>query len=204
MALNNSTYLDRLINRGVDEFIGICKGVLFDGVITKNEALNLMVWLNANPLVADKWPASGVLKVLQQAVDEDAFTAEIDAELLALLVQLTGDPETFFSGDNAASQLPLCDPPPPVFFKGAVFGLTGNMAIGSRKDMTALLESLGAEVLKNDLRRDTTFLVVGDVGSSTWLHSIHGRKIDLAVKFRDVKKTGIAIISEQHLLEFVE
>jgi len=205
MSNNNNSQIDRdrLRERGVDEFIGICKGVLFDGIIAEEEASNLLVWLDNNPLVAERWPASDVFNLLLRAIDE-GYTEEIEAALLVLLDKLTGDRSVFLEEGNASSNLPLCDPAPSVFFEGALFALTGNMEMGPRKDMVALLESLGAEVVKKDLRKAVDFLVIGNIGSTAWMHSSYGRKIERAIDLRDVKQTGIGIISEAHLLSFVD
>jgi len=53
---NNNFYdKERLLDRGMDEFIGICKGLIFDGIVTYDEAKNLLIWLESNKPVAEKW-----------------------------------------------------------------------------------------------------------------------------------------------------
>lgn len=191
----------RLQERGIDEFIGICKGILFDGTIASAEVINLAKWLNANPEVADHWPCSVVRDAIQPIVAANKnLMPDDEHRLLILLTDLTGNPEAFQHGQNASTQLPLCDPPPSVIFDGTIFVLTGNFKIGNRTYVTELIQSLGGLVLSKDIRLNTDFLVIGNVGSTAWKHSTHGRKIERAVELRDVRKTDIHIISEDHLI----
>jgi len=204
MSINNATRFDseRLSERGIDEFIGICKGILFDGIVTFDEAINLLKWLDNNPLVSPIYPTSEVLTVLQSVNEDGNLSPDNEAALLILLTKITGSPKVFLSGDNASSTLPLCDPPPNVAIDGSIFILTGNMQHSSRKDFKVLIESLGGAVLDKTVRKDTDFLIIGDVGSSAWMHSTHGRKIERAMKLRS-QGSGISIISEAHFLSFV-
>lgn len=188
----------RLIDRGMDEFIGICKGIIFDGVVVYEEARNLLIWLENNREVANKWPANELHAKLSVMLDGGALNSEDEGLLLAFLSGVTGKPEVMMEGDNASMTLPLCSPAPEVFFEGAVFVISGNLKLGSRKEVVNLIESLGGEVVLKNVRMDTNFLVIGDIGSKAWLHSTHGKKIERAVELRDEKNTGINIISEEH------
>lgn len=202
MSENNNTFMhkDRLAERGLDEFIGICKGLIFDGVVTNDEAVNLLAWLNANQHVAQQWPATEIWSQLNAMLENRSLTTEDEGRLLASLTYLTGNPDVLHAGDNASTQLPLCDPPPEVYFKSALFAVTGNLSMGSREQFADLIQSLGWRVNLRNVRKDTNFLVIGDIGSKAWMHSTHGRKIERAVELRDTLKTGIGIISEAHFM----
>ena len=193
----------RLIDRGMDEFIGICKGILFDGVVVYEEARNLLIWLENNREVAHKWPASELHAKLSVMLEGDSLSADDEGLLLSYLSGVTGKADVMIGGDNASTQLPLRHPAPEVYFKGAVFVVTGNLKMGSRKEVVGLIESLGGEVVLNNVRKDTTFLVIGDIGSKAWMHSTHGRKIERAIELRDEHNTGIRIISEDHFSNFL-
>ncbi len=201
---NNNFYdKERLLDRGMDEFIGICKGLIFDGIVTYDEAKNLLIWLESNKPVAEKWPASNLYKKLIIMLATDALSTDDEGELLSDLIDLTGNPKVMISGNNPSSQLPLCKPAPEVYFENAVFVITGNLEMGTRKFITKVIESLGGEVSLKTVRMDTNFLVIGDIGSKAWMHSTHGRKIERAIELRDTKRTGLNIISETHFMESV-
>lgn len=203
---NNVTFLNRqrLIERSVDEFIGICKGIIFDGAVCQAEAENLLRWLQANPLVADQFPAKQVYESLINMLDDGEFDYNEEGLFLDLLMQVTGSASVFKQGDNASTQLPLCNPQPPIEFNGKIFVLTGNFSIGPRKLLIDAIEQLGGQVVLKDVRLDTHYLVIGDIGSKAWMHSTHGRKIEKAIELRDQRKTGLAIVSEIHLMKHLQ
>ncbi len=193
----------RLNDRDMDEFIGICKGIIFDGQVSQDEATNLLAWLKAHPAVANAWPGNPVFTLLQSALSGNTLSSEAEGELLALLTSITGNPAIVTQGGQASTLLPFDDPMPDLFFENAVFVLTGTFKMGRRAEVEALVESLGAEVVKKNVRKDTDFLVIADIGSKAWIHSTHGRKIERAVELRDVHQTGLAIVSEEHFYRFL-
>ncbi|NCC30133.1 MAG: hypothetical protein EOM22_18785, partial [Gammaproteobacteria bacterium] len=46
----------RLSDRGIDELIGLCRGVLADGVLVESEVRFLADWLDRHRQIADQWP----------------------------------------------------------------------------------------------------------------------------------------------------
>jgi NAD-dependent DNA ligase len=205
MEEQNFTFLsrDRLIDRAIDELIGICKGILFDGVTCHPEAVNLMNWLNSNNMVVKYWPASELYQQLPILLSGNSFSADDEAQFMTLLLKTTGSPEFFEAGYNASSLLPLCDPAPEVVFAGRVFVVTGNLQMGTRRTVIQAIEDLGGEVVLKNVRKDTDYLVIGDIGSRAWMHSTHGRKIEAAIELRE-QGTGIAIISEAHFMNYLQ
>lgn len=202
---HNNTRLDqkRLIDRGMDEFIGLCKGIIFDGSVCQAEAENLLLWLKANPLVAQTFPAKQVFSSLRDMLADGVFDYNEEGVFLDLLLKVTGLPSGLEQAENASTQLPLCNPQPAIEFSGRVFVLTGNFGIGPRKVLVEAIQQRGGEVVLKDLRKDTHYLVIGDIGSRAWMHSTHGRKIERAVEYRDQRKTGLAIVSEAHFMSYL-
>lgn len=202
LDLNDAVNFDqkRLIDRGMDEFIGICKGIIFDGTVCQAEAENLLLWLKANPMLAQQFPAKDVFLTLRDMLADGEFDYNEEGVFLDLLMRVTGLPRGLDQASNASTQLPLCDPPPAIEFAGKVFVLTGNFGMGPRKLVVEAIQQRGGEVVLKDLRLDTHYLVIGDIGSKAWMHSTHGRKIERAVEYRDQRKTGLAIVSEKHFM----
>jgi len=202
MEEHNNTIKDRnrLIDRGIDELIGICKGILFDGLVCYPEAANLLIWLHNNPMVAQQWPAKELYQQLPSLLAGNKLSADDEVKFMSLLLKITGSSGAMSDGDTASSQLPLCDPAPEVVFEGRIFVITGNLKMGPRRAVIEAIEDLGGEVVLKNVRKDTDYLVVGDIGSAAWMHSTHGRKIEEAVALRELG-TGIAIISEAHFMK---
>ncbi|MEE7625423.1 hypothetical protein V3O24_04555 [Methylobacter sp. Wu8] len=99
MSKNNNTHIDqkRLIDRGIDELIGICKGILFDGVTCYPEAVNLMTWLNNNPLVAQQLPSP---------LSGNKLSADDEDQFLSLLPKITGSADVMKPKQPAAALQP--------------------------------------------------------------------------------------------------
>lgn len=204
---NTETYSDlsainqsRLSERQTDELIGICKGILFDGMVSYDEANNLYLWFQSNPKAMQTWPGKQLFYTLCPMLKNDNLSTDDEERLLILLSNIIGLPSVVNSGTNASSQLPLTQPPPAVFFDRRVFVITGNLKMGARRTVIQAIKEQGGEVVLKNIRMDTDYLVIGDIGSKSWMHSTHGRKIERAVELRE-QGHGIAIISEQHFMD---
>ena len=78
-----------------------------------------------------------------------------------------------------------------------MFCFTGTCATGTRRDCQNVVRNLGGEVA-NGVTRKLDYLVLGAYVTDSWAHESFGRKIEKAVEYRDVKGTGLAIVSEHH------
>ncbi|MEN8168311.1 MAG: hypothetical protein ABFR65_12670 [Pseudomonadota bacterium] len=72
---------------------------------------------------------------------------------------------------------------------------------GPRKDIVEVIESRG-DLFKSNPIKNTDHLLIGEIGSRDWIHSIHGRKIEKALELSE-SGTGISIISEKHWASIV-
>lgn len=202
MEDNNNTTRDKqhIAERQIDELVGICKGILFDGMVSYDEANNLYLWFQANPKAMQAWPGNQLFLTLCPMLKNDKLSSDDEERLLILLSNIIGLPSVVNSGTNASTQLPLTDPAPAIFFDRRVFVITGNLKMGARRTVIQAIEELGGEVVLKNIRMDTDYLVIGDIGSKSWMHSTHGRKIERAIELLE-QGTGIAIISEQHFMD---
>lgn len=191
----------RLGDREVDELIGLCRGVLSDGVVTDGEARFLARWLDANRGAANRWPGNVLYERIRTMLADDVLDPEEQGELLDLLSDITGDLLVSDRAASYSSTLPLCSPAPDVEFSGRAFCLTGKFVYGTRRTCeTAIHESTGLTVSVPS--RKTDYLVIGAIGTPAWIHSTYGRKIEKAVALRD-EGVPIRIVSEEHWTAFL-
>lgn len=191
----------RLNDRKIDELLGLCKGVVSDGVVTQGEAEFLKEWMLANREIADHWPGNVLFARIMEMLEDQVLDEEEQRELLETLHQIIGKDPMTLGQSNSPTSLPLCSPAPTIYIPGMLFCFTGKFVTGSRKQVEGLVASRGA-VIKPHPTQETNYLVIGSVGSTDWIHSTHGRKIEKAV---DLKAKGfpIAIVSEEHWHTYV-
>jgi NAD-dependent DNA ligase len=192
----------RLNDRMIDELIGLCRGVLFDGAISELEAGALLRWMDANREIAQHWPANVLYRRISRMMADGLLDPEEQRELIETLIELTGAPAPEASVKNGSTTLPLCSPLPTLNFPGNLFCFTGKFVSGTRAQVQDAVIALGAAVTASPTNK-TNYLVIGSIGSTDWIHSTHGRKIERAVALRSQGKP-IHIIAEEYWAECMQ
>lgn len=183
----------RLDDRLVDEFLGLCRGVLMDGEVQEREVVRLEEWCSANRAGYAQWPldviATRICRILEDGLVED----EERNDLAALIKQvLGGEPEEAAT----STSLPLTTPPPEIVYPTRGFCFTGTFAFGTRKACEAAVASRrGAPC--GSVTSSVDYLVIGSLATKAWMHSSYGRKIEQAVELR-ARGLPIAILSEEY------
>lgn len=197
----------RISDRSVDELIGLCRGLLADGSIIQSEAEFLLNWMKVNQVNCMQWPMNMLFGRVSAMLEDGMLDSSERTELFDLLTKFTGgllpeeaaDSGLVVSGSTA---LPLDDPQPSVTFDGRTFCFTGEMCFGPRRNCEQLVLELGG-LVRSTINKGLDYLVIGTIGSMSWAHSTHGRKIESAVSLRH-QGFPLALIDEQHWLKEVE
>jgi len=187
----------RLTQKTVSETIGLCRGVLADGMVDFGEAKVILQWLETHPEVTCAWPFDVLLPRLREMLADDVLDSDEEAELLDTLMKLTGAGQSAQLG-QAPSSLPIDAPAPQIIWDRRNFVFTGELACAKRSEAQEATKSLGG-LCPSSVSRKTDYLVLGTFGSEGWLYSTHGRKIQDAI---ELKRDGapLSIIDEQHWL----
>jgi NAD-dependent DNA ligase len=193
-AVNNRLGGPRIMQRQIDEMVGLARGLCADGFINEAEVLFLQKWLAANAAISDQ----PLMRTLYHRVDEilsdGAVSADECDELMATLCAFSNS--DFELGEVLKSaKLPLCIPPPSVKFFRRQFCFTGDFGFGNRKQCQDAVIARGGEIA--NVTQKTDFLVVGTYATESWKHSNAGVKILEAVKLRE-SGFPIKLISESH------
>lgn len=191
----------RRMDSGTDELIGICRGVLADGVLVEEEAKYLFDWLRRNQPVRETFAGQRLFDSLTVTFADQTMSAEEEDLLVDTLLKLTGGVVSPMAGRSRSTQLPLDEPPPVVIFSDRSFCFTGRFTHGTRMKCEQSVVSGGGAIHKYPIRK-TSYLVIGDLGSRDWIHSNSGRKIERAIELRE-EGVPIALISEQHWLGYI-
>ena len=201
--MNNAIHLRQgaVGARTLDELIGLCKGIIADGVVCQSEAVFILNWLEANKHIAHEFPANVLYPRLVEMLADNKLDVAESKELLDMLMKMTGE-----RGFGGAVPMPCTiafnDPLPIFAFDDTEFCLTGEFAYGRRKDVESRISTLGGKLLKSVVKRGC-ILVVGCMGSGAWLHSTHGTKMLDAVSFRE-QGHPVIIVPEEHWHKMAE
>mgnify|MGYP001558669903 CR=1 FL=1 len=194
--LNRYLNAKRLTVRTIDELIGICKGIHSDGIVQEKEAHFLIQWLENNRQIIDVWPVNILARRIEKIVADNIITEEERRELFELLIEITGGEKIETNIASMSTLLPLNDPQPEIIFKNKCFCFTGKFFYGPRHTCEAEVILRKGRVQPRPTQK-TDYVVIGIVGSSDWLHSTHGTKIEYVVELKE-KGFPISIISEEH------
>lgn len=196
--------------RSLDELVGLCRGVIADGIINAEEIGFVQRWLEQHRGLEQVGDVGQLIDRLGDALADGVIDGDEERDLLDTLLAFTladvpanEERQTLtpdrvrpapasLHGEIAA--LPYDDPPPRIRFDGGLFVVTGTFNAGSRVEIVATITSRGGLVQK-DVTQTTHYLVVGTLGSDRWVHGSSGRKIDKAAALR-ADGLGIAIVSE--------
>jgi NAD-dependent DNA ligase len=185
----------RIQDRLIDELIGICRGVIVDGVVDEREAIFLGQWIENHRDIANRWPVSILYARLTEMLRDGNLNKTEQADLLETLQEITGEDAMFGEADRSTTLL-LNRPLPEVDFEGRTFCLTGRFAFGSNLECEETIAELGG-IVEESPGKATDYLVIGELCSPDWAHTSFGRSIERAIELRD-KGNPIAIISEEH------
>jgi hypothetical protein len=185
---------NRIRRREISEMLGLCRGIIADGIVSPEEVEFLRIWIASHPQAAGSFPGSAIAARLHRIYADGVVTVEERNDLLALLQNATG--QKTIEAVTAPTTLPLDNPPPQVVFGRLTFCFTGKFASGLRswcENETVARDGVCLPSVSSKLR----FLVIGSVGNESWAHSSFGTKIEKAVS---LKRSGVAlsIIAEEH------
>lgn len=188
----------RRADRAVQELLGLARGMIADGEVTRSEADALARWIEVNAEEQGVWPISTIADRLRRIYADGEVDAEERTELLDLLRSVTGELPDTEAAMNRATRLPLDDPQPPLRFGGLTYVFTGKFAFGTRGACQQAVEVRGAKC-GGSVTQKTNVLVIGALGSADWIQSSYGRKIEQAVHYR-ANGVPLQIVCEEHCI----
>jgi NAD-dependent DNA ligase len=190
---------DRRMTRAMHELVGFLRGIVADEHINPQESERLAKWLVGNREIADEWPVNILVQRIEQIYKDEIADEEERADLAVLINGMVGrqDEDTF---EFSPTDLPLTRPAPDVVFDMNEFVFTGKFFYGTRKACQREIEMRGGRCADN-IRLQTSYLVVGSLMSRDWKYSAYGNKILKAVEYSS--RCPIAVISERHWESFL-
>lgn len=191
----------RTDTKAMQTLLGICTGICADQNINDHEISYLRTWMLENPVVASQWPGSAIKSKIDSILDDGIVTADERDSLLLILRELTGN---FFHSTGAAvpegPAIPI-DDDPSIFFKNMTFCFTGQFLYGTRAACERVVLSLGAMPVDR-VSKKLDYLVIGSMIEPSWANTTYGRKIEMAVNYRD-QGAELTIVSERQWFDAI-
>lgn len=202
--LNLAWNFRRRKDAGIDELLGLIRGIVADGVVSESEVICLAEWVIKHREISDYWPVNVVVRRLGRILGDGVISDREREDLRLLLNEIIGQKDAPRDADEPiitpATALPLCKPAPVVLFRLKCFVFTGKFIFGTRRDCQAEVLARGG-IIDKDVSFGTSYLVIGSMGSRDWIHGSWGRKIEKAVEYRE--RCPLSIVSEQRWAEFL-
>ena len=190
-------------SKAIDQLSGICAGILADGEVTEKEADFFAAWVKRYAPFQPVWPFTDILARISEIYADGKCDDDERLELKAIMQAICGYRPNSEPDETYSSTLPLNDPAPdPIIFDGQVFNVTGKFAYGTRNKVIEAITARNGMATDSPPSRDSKYLVIGIFASRDWINTNYGRKIERAVELR-TKKSGIAIISEEHWRKYL-
>jgi hypothetical protein len=186
----------RRAERDVCELLGLARGLLADGSVIESEALLLRDWIGRHPDAVEHWAIRTIHDRLMRHFADGVIDDSERMDLRLLLDKLVSGELSATCDADASSTLPLDQPPPAIEWVDKVYVFTGKFAYGTRRDCEREVEKRNGACESNVTKR-TSYLVIGTFGSSDWLHTAFGRKIEKAISYRD-DGVPLRIVGEDH------
>ena len=174
----------RLTDRDIDELLGICKGIVADGVVNRAELEYIVRWITNHPALHGSWPCDALGRRIKSVLEDNELSGEEAKAIYAFLQALVAPRPDLPSDTVQATALPIDMPEPSIEFLGRSFCFTGTFAFGEKRVCAEAAEDRGAAVLPN-VTAGLDYLVIGAFRSEAWIHTTHGRKIERAVEYRE-------------------
>ncbi len=144
------------------EMLGLCRGILADGVVTEEESAVLRDWVHGHPHLATQWPGDVLAGRLQDIYADGVVSPEERADLKTLLDHVVANPPAPQAVCQACPDGIFDQPPPHVSFHGKNFCFAGQFVFGTLERCRRVVEQRAGQV-QFEPQWDTHYLVIGAV-----------------------------------------
>lgn len=171
----------RLIDRDIDQLLGVCEFALQDGMIDQEEAEQILTWLNNHTTCLDTWPASVLYERLVKCLKDGLLDDDEERDLLDLVMSIARPP---IQENHQPSSLPIESDLEFIEFEGTTFCFTGVFDFGTREQCISATLAYGGKSASG-ISKKVDYLVIGNVGSEFWKHTTFGNKIKKAIELKE-------------------
>ena len=170
----------------LNRFLGYCRGIACDGIITLSEAEGILDYMSHNPDLSSVVGVNQIYVSCIDAVEDGIIDQSESIEICEAIERIVGDN---YADTGIAQTEGVANYDEHRFedfereIDGAVVVLTGGFKANPRKILEEEIESRGG-VVKRNVSGKTDLLIVGGKASRDWLELNRGTKIRKAQSIR--------------------
>lgn len=177
--------------RALQNLQSIIAGIVYDGILTKDEFIFLTEWLTDNQWLEGNYPFDMIFRTIKHILADGVIDAQERECLMSLLSRFATAESLWKTNLNEK-----------IDFKNKIFVLTGDFNIGEKPLVEKLIEHRGG-LCKTSVSSKTDYVIVGGKGSPDWGFGNFGIKIKRA---KELNGEGykIAIVSESDFFKNID
>ncbi len=164
--------------RALQNLQSIIAGIVYDGILTKDEFIFLTEWLTDNQWLEGNYPFDMIFRTIKQILADGIIDAQEKEFLISLLSK--------FSTTDSLWKTDLNEK---IEFEGKNFVLTGDFNLGDKALVKDFIEHRGG-FCKTSVSSKTDYVIVGGRGSADWSFGNYGTKIK---KAKELNENGCQI-----------
>lgn len=184
---------------------GFFHGLLADGVLTDEEIHKLEEWLSQHEHLEGHHIYDRIYADVQMVL-EDGIIEEHERQLLVkrmdeVIQVLNPDGKSKLESQIKPSGDSLIFDEVPIEVAGSTFVLTGEFDSGKKPEVKQRIIEAGGAV-KSTPSKKTNFVVVGQKGNKAYAYTCYGRKVEMAINFRNANQP-VSIVREAQLVQVI-
>ncbi len=184
-----------------NELLGLCKGIIADGLVNEKEVEFLDNWLRTSRGISENKLVAQLRRKVEEIMSDNVIDKEELKDIYDTLYAFSPLGE---EGELPKSTLlPLTKPEPVISFFGHSFCFTGTFTFGTRGDCHKETEKRSGVHQKN-ITKSLNYLVIGEYSTESWKHSSCGTKILKALDYNEKENCDISIVSEEYWSQSLE
>lgn len=156
----------------------IIAGIVYDGILTKDEFIFLTEWLSDNQWLEGNYPFDMIFRTIKHILADGIIDAQEKEYLMSLLSRFATTESLWETDLNEK-----------IDFEGKSFVLTGDFNIGEKSLVKNFIEHRGG-LCKTSVSSKTNYVIVGGRGSADWSFGNYGTKIK---KAKELNENGCQI-----------
>lgn len=186
----------RLADRDVQDLHAMARSVVYDLEVSDSEIRMLTEWLDAHAHLAGLFPIGDLMALMRDILADGVVTPDERRQLLEFLQAIA----TPLDGSNSPADN-IFDPVEGLYWRERRFCFTGALRLCTREQAHGYIARVRG-IPEDGVTRKTDYLVVGDLGAGSWIHSRYGRKIERVIQDRNAGKCSTLIVDEYTFTRF--